>query len=384
MPSRWKRLVALTAWAALVGCAREAVTGPDVSAVKAATRNHYQLVYTASVAGDPSLTDLFFLDTRSGIVTQLTTHAGRDQMPSWSPGGDRIVFSTTAFSAGNDAADLDLAIMDVAADGSPGQIVRITAGNGAETYPAWSPMGDKIVYVCDLSPWPMPHNPHLCYSQWDGSVWQGPTPLTMDPPPFIPDPNIKQTRVRDMHPTWSPDGNWVLFSRTCIVQGAWPPPPGPGCLFGDRELFLLRFPVPGVPGTGTTMRVTETPSIYEDNPSWQPASGSRKIVYNALGYYMKGPVEFESEDIYSATMPDSVALAASERLTGMGTQLTATGENDYPWWTPEADEILFLSWRDGTWDLFRMLPDGSHQRNLTATLTLDEGFGRIRPVPVTP
>jgi hypothetical protein len=118
--------------------------------------------------------------------------------------------------------------------------------------------------------------------------------------------------------------------------------------------------------------------------------GNTDIVYNAVTYKMVGPVEVTSEDIYSVTIPSwppppfpGIPPITTSGTTPVGTQLTSSGDNDYPWWSPDGTEILFLSWRDTQWDLFRMLADGRLERNLTGTSTLDEGFGRIRPV-ITP
>lgn len=361
------------------GCDSEPPTAPGSVAVApmmapvTPPATHYEMAYTEFPTGVASATDVFYLNTKAKVVRQLTSHPGRDQMPSWSPDGTRIVFSTTRYSGGgNDLTDLDLAVMEIAADGSPGTVTRITSSPGQETYPAWSPDGNKIAYVCEVSPWPGPRYPHLCYSEWTvAGGWSGPWLLTMDPPPFLP-PNVAGLRFRDTHPTWSPDGNWVLFSRWCVL--------GP-CGFTDRDLFMAPVIPAGNPVPPFPVRVTQTPGVNEDNPSWRPTpAGNGDIAYNAVTYSMRGPVEYTSEDIYSMTL---ATWPPSSPITTSGTQLTSTGDNDYPWWSPDGKEILFLSWRDAQWDLFRMLPNGMLERNLTGTPASDEGFGRIRPA-ITP
>ena len=127
----------LSGFLTCVACDSEQATGPrEVKVVPMMApitppTTHYEMVYTAFPTGNPAATDVFYLNTKGKVVINLTARAGRDQMPSWSPDGTEIVFSTTRFSGGgNDLKDLDLAIMEVAADGTPGAVTRLTSSPG--------------------------------------------------------------------------------------------------------------------------------------------------------------------------------------------------------------------------------------------------------------
>ncbi|MBI4178520.1 PD40 domain-containing protein, partial [bacterium] len=72
--------------------------------------------------------DIFVLDMKSGELFQLTSRAGNNEHPSWSPDGRHIVFSSTR------SGGPDIYVMHM--DGSG--IRRLTYTRRA-TSPVWSP-----------------------------------------------------------------------------------------------------------------------------------------------------------------------------------------------------------------------------------------------------
>lgn len=87
-------------------------------------------------AAGPTGTHVYTFDIASGALSQLTAGAGwTGQYPSWSPTGDRIVY--TSFE--------DVYTMD--ADG--GNQRQLTDTPGTEIGPAWSPDGSEIAYAQD-------------------------------------------------------------------------------------------------------------------------------------------------------------------------------------------------------------------------------------------
>lgn len=384
-----KRPPAVLALAVLLlplGCteqATEPLTDRDQSLVpllsKSASGNSGELVYTAGnwvgTLGTPGyvlVTDLYWVDLKRNKTKQLTTSAGLDQMADWSPEGNRIVFSSTG-SNSTLVSDLNLYIMEVGADGTPGAITQVTSSPGPETYAAWSPTGDLIAYSCRP---PGQVSPHICLSVWNAttSTWDGPMQLTFDPPSFF-DPVSK---IADTRPTWSPDGTQILFARRCFVQGFV-------CDFSDRELFMLTGPFTGaVPPA----RVTQTPSINEDNPSWDPTPGSREIAYNVISnvgdpgetnYIFVTTLQYGYVILPGAT-PGSW-VQPDPPITTAGTQLTWSGYEDYPTWTPLGNEILYLRDLRTGLDVYRMSASGADQKNITATPHTEEGFAVQRPRP---
>ena len=84
---------------------------------------------------------LWTYDLSSGALTQLTSDAGvKDQVPDWSPDGDRIAY----------VADDDLWVMD--ADGS--DQVNLTHSANSEFGAAWSPRGGWIAFTGSGGPVP--------------------------------------------------------------------------------------------------------------------------------------------------------------------------------------------------------------------------------------
>ena len=70
---------------------------------------------------------------------RLTTSAGFDENPSWSPGGKRIAFDSMR--------DGNLEIYVMNADGSG--VVRVTDHPAIDAIPDWSPDGKRIVFVSE-------------------------------------------------------------------------------------------------------------------------------------------------------------------------------------------------------------------------------------------
>ncbi len=167
-----------------------------------------------------------------------------DQRPGfgsdWRANGSRIAFDFVE-------RDGDVQIATTASDGSGTEV--LTSGHGIHELPSWSPNGRRIVY--DYSPSTDFNSPdfetHLWTMRADGS---GKRRLPMRSPGFDVEPrysptgeqiafgririqadggfsqaifvvNTRTRRVRQLtpwglsseHPTWSPDGRWVLYNN---------------------------------------------------------------------------------------------------------------------------------------------------------------------------
>ena len=112
--------------------------------------------------------------------------------PSWSPDGKRIAFSS---NRDGNFENFQIYVMD--ADGANPQ--RLTNNDFYDAQPSWSPDGKRIVF----------------WSKRDGHfIGEGGLSSEI----YVIDADGKNTRrltnnrKRDLSPSWSPDGKWIVFS----------------------------------------------------------------------------------------------------------------------------------------------------------------------------
>jgi Tol biopolymer transport system component len=116
-----------------------------------------------------------------GSRSQISKAQSDDSQPSWSSGGDRLVFENTS-RAGRPT--IYWMFKDGTFNGSsPDQVTR----DQDAVAPAWQPNGNYIAYVVNTQIWVV---------QWD-KVGFGNQPLT--------------SRGPNDDPKWSPDGQWLTF-----------------------------------------------------------------------------------------------------------------------------------------------------------------------------
>ncbi len=135
------------------------------------------IVATLSYTGNSEL-HLFDLKTRTW--KQLTHHPDIDTTPSWSPDGKWIAFTS------NRSGEPQIYRMNV----DSGEVLRVTHKANYNTSPSWSPLGDKIALVT-LKNWEYA----IATVNIDGS-----------------DVRYLATGKRVESPTWSPNGQMILFS----------------------------------------------------------------------------------------------------------------------------------------------------------------------------
>jgi TolB protein len=140
--------------------------------------------------------------------------------PSWSPDGDWI-----AFDRRNASFDQD--IYRVHPNGT-GEVNLTETQDGDAYHPDWSPDGQLIVY-------------HLF-------VPQSPDIYTMDPSGGNVTP-IVQGDADQVYPVFSPNGAKVVFEN--------------GASDTDDDIWTTTLP-------GTPFQVTDSPTDYDEFPTWQP------------------------------------------------------------------------------------------------------------------
>ncbi len=127
--------------------------------------------------------DIYLQSTTGSTITQLTDDPGDDVMPAFSPDGQYVSF------ASNRSGNWNIYYTPT----SGGRPVQLTFENEHELHPSWSPDGTMIAYCR--------------YGQQSGrwEIW------TVD----IENPSVRRFLVYGMFPEWNPDvaRNKMLFQR---------------------------------------------------------------------------------------------------------------------------------------------------------------------------
>ena len=170
--------------------------------------------------------DVYIKNVGSSTVTQLTSDIANDLMPSISPDGQRIAFTSDR----NGTWDIFITSIE------GGHPVQITEDSTHELHPSWSPDGRKIVFS------------RLGQTSGRWELW------VLD----ATQPSRRNFIGYGLFPVWSPAGDKIAFQRSRAR--------------GDR-LFSV-WTVDYIDGEG--VRPTEIYSSAEFaavNPSWSPDGG---------------------------------------------------------------------------------------------------------------
>ncbi len=241
----------------------------------------------------------------------------------------------------------------MAADGSSQG--AITSGSDNEN-PIWSPDGSRMLVVSKRS-----GSPQLFVMNADGS---GATQLT----------NVAHALG---HAAWSPDGRRIAYHVDTTDSGCY-------------EVFVMN-----AVGSGQT-QVTGDNAGCNWAPDWS-RDGAR-ILFSTT---RDGPFELatmrpdgsltaplasqpNANDAFARYSPDGTQIAFTtwdpnldaasaevvvEKADGTGRhQVTSNAfEDGYPAWSPDGKHLVFMSRRDGSWEVYTADPDGSNQVRLTTS-----------------
>ncbi len=179
---------------------------------------------------------------------------------------------------------------------------RLTAGEGEEVDPAWSPDRAKFAFS---------HEGFIFTVNADGS---GLTRL---------EPAGRYQSGGDYQPAWSPDGRQIAFMR-CRDYNC------------NSDIWIMN-----ADGSGARRLIADA-----SEPAWSP-DGKRLVYASSL------MVGTEARGL-------SVANADGSGVT----PLTAAGPGYMPAWSPDGTALAFTSRRDGRFGIYTARPDGSGARRL--------------------
>ena len=163
---------------------------PTPSAAQGAPETQ-PIVYARSVGeiDSPKTTEIFIMDGDGTNEIRLTDNSKEDAFPALSPDGTRIAFSRKT------RGQYDLFVMD--ADGTD---VRKLMGapNSDEVLPTWSPKGNKIAFTATTD---IPND------GWQSDIYRM----------RVSDGRFRRLtytpRTKEFAPDWSPDGTLIAFTK---------------------------------------------------------------------------------------------------------------------------------------------------------------------------
>jgi TolB protein len=207
--------------------------------------------------------DLYIIDSDGNNLRRLTRHAANDVHPSWSPDGRSIAFASYRGEGGNRE------IFKINSDGTGLQ--RLTFHPTKDGHPHWSPDGKWIFFTSNR---PDPEKGQIHKMKPDGSELEQVTftatestfsisspkkPLLVftawldhgeNPEIYtlsLQDDNLFRLTANhtiDVAPTWTPDGEWVVYSAVingrnslCAIR---PDGTGKHVLFENSQFELVR------------------------------------------------------------------------------------------------------------------------------------------------
>jgi hypothetical protein len=256
-----------------------------------------------------------------------------------------------AFASTRAGFPSDSNLLTMGADGSAQ--TPVTAMNGDELYPAWSPDGARIAFQQDSGP-----NPEI-WTALAGGTDQRRLTNNSDP---------------DHHPAWSPDGTKIVFASDRAAGTAL------------SDLYVMN-----ADGTGQ-VAITNTPAVDEDFPAWSP--DGKKIAFSRDGDIatvtpdgtwlglLTATERFEIEPDWSpsgAQLVYRAGINADDEIftmyaDGSGvTNLTNSGSTveERPVWSPAGDKIAFVKGAFSSAEVWTMNPNGTGQTRLTTNTFLD-------------
>jgi TolB protein len=257
-----------------------------------------QIAFVSSRSGAK---EIWVMDYDGANQHPLTSLRSISLTPRWSPDASRIAFTCFAYASGVTGPQICMYSLDA------GKTIAFPRYRGTNSAPSWSPDGTQLIFSSSMN-----GNPELYSVGANGN-------------------NLKR----------------LTFSNGANTSPVWNPKTGQTVAFvGDRtgvpKLYLMN-------ADGTNTIPLDLPDKgYLIDPAWAPNG-------QLLAFSWRRPTG--NYDLY-------VMDAATQQIV----ELTRdAGRNERPSWAPDGRHIVFESTRSGTRQIWVMLADGSQAHQLTTT-----------------
>ena len=253
-----------------------------------------------------------FTETLDGSQQKQLTSLGDNGRPDWSPDGSKITFGSTR------NGDSWVGVMD--ADGSNQKM--LAEGNA----PDWAPDGVRIAF-----------------SRNDGQIWV----MNAD------GSNVRQithSGTVKAGPSWSPDGNQMVFIEITNPTSPTDPQPEIGIMNSDgtNERILTTEDRNNVCQEPDGSEVFLATANNANAPAWSPVD-NRIAMWSGI------------ENQYGQIWIINSDGTGSTQLT----KECSRRNNDDPSWSPDGNKILFSTGRSGRNELWMMNTDGSNEQKVS-------------------
>jgi TolB protein len=225
-------------------------------------------------------------------------------------------------------------------DGS--DLRRLTDNTAADSFPALSPDGKKIVFISNRN------------------RAEGEPVNTSDLFVMNTDGTEQMFLIRGSSATWSPDSKNIAFHASASGTGL-PIRTDPGAATSDSDIFVANLDdlLAGVAGP---RNLTNNPETIDEDPDWSP--DGRRIV-------------FTSHPVFDDPQRSNLAEIYVINVDGTGlTRLTFNSEEERaPSWSPDGSRIVFMCRIGGgaasVIEICDMNADGTDLRQLTDNNVFD-------------
>ncbi len=306
------------------------------------------VVYVSEEEGDA---EIYVVDPDSGESAPLVRLASSTESePRLSPDGESVAFVS------GDSGSLDIRVVTV---GEEESVQRIASPEGNEESPRWNSEGDSLAYVTDQD-----GNGDVYVSSLDqgGQGEQG-APV-----------RITTAETDEVLGDWSPDGEWLVFSRRGDegTQGLWLRNPGGVNLFQlTSENDLASVWSPDGDAIAFVRNVDGNRDIYlllpEDDDDWRGPVKANRLIASAEADHSPDWAPDGDTLAYVSERDGNAEIYVIETDTDDPARRLTTNEaeDSQPVWSPDGKRIAFVSDVHGEAEIFVMDADGSNQRRLT-------------------